>query len=299
MSSGPANAAGVGWYLELAPVHYLRGRIVHPPVDSTDSRERAALERWKPGRRWYHPLLASIVIGASRFVMARMNRLEVDGIERFRSLQDRGGRGLLTYSNHASLFDDPLIVANLVSPRYEAIRWVGADAVNFFGNRAKSWLFTAGKCVPIIRDTGLDQPGLRFLAYRLKEGDWVHIFPEGTRTRDSRGRLGDACKPGIGLIIEQAKPLTLPFYHTGMQDVLPVGAIVPRRGNTVRVLFGQATDCDAHYLEGIASSRTGPLQGRELWQALADATHRELQALEHAVTGAGALSAGSVGRRGG
>jgi monolysocardiolipin acyltransferase len=259
-------------------------------VDSTDRRERAALERWKPGVRWYHPLLASIVIGTSRFVMTRLNRLEVDGIERFRSVQDRGGRGLLTYSNHVSLFDDPLIVANLVSGRYEAIRWVGADAINFFGNRAKSWLFTAGKCVPIIRGTGLDQPGIWFLADRLKQGDWVHFFPEGTRTRDRRGHLGDSCKPGIGLLIEQAKPMTLPFYHAGMHDVLPVGAITPRRGNTVRVLFGQATDCDEQYVKGVATSRTGPISGRDLWQALADAAHSELLALEHAVAGASELS---------
>lgn len=198
-------------------------------ANTAEHRERAALERWKPGRRWYHPLLASIVIGTSRFVMTRMNRLEVEGIERLRSAQDRGDRGLLTYSNHVSLLDDPLIVANLVSPRYEALRWVGADAINFFGSRVKSWLFTAGKCVPVVRGTGLDQPGFRFLVDRLKQGDWVHIFPEGTRTRDSRGRLGYSCKPGIGLLIEQAKPLTLPFYHAGMQYVLPVGAIVPRR----------------------------------------------------------------------
>lgn len=75
-----------------------------------------------------------------------------------------------------SLFDAPLIVANLVSPRYEALRWVGADAINFFGSRVKSWLFTAGKCVPVVRGTGLDQPGFRFLVDRLKQGDWVHIF---------------------------------------------------------------------------------------------------------------------------
>jgi monolysocardiolipin acyltransferase len=221
--------------------------------------------------------------------MTKMNRLEVDGVERFRSVKDRGGRGLLTYSNHVSLFDDPLIVANLVSGRYEAIRWVGADAINFFGSRAKSWLFTAGKCVPIIRGTGFDQRGIRFLADRLKQGDWVHFFPEGTRTRDRRGRLGDSCKPGIGLLIEQAKPLALPFYHVGMQDVLPVGAIMPRRGKTVRVMFGQPTDCDARYVERVGSTATGSISGRELWQALADATHCELRALEDAVTGADAL----------
>ena len=231
---------------------------------------------------WYEFLRTLLIVG---WVLGY--RIRYSGQ---RNIPNKGG--VLVVSNHQSHLDPPLVGAGCV----RRMNYMARDTLFRFG--PFRWLISSLDAIPIDRE-GVGLSGLKESLRRLKRGEMLLVFPEGTRTRDSRGRLGDACKPGIGLIIEQAKPLTLPFYHTGMQDVLPVGAIVPRRGNTVRVLFGQATDCDAHYLEGIASSRTGPLQGRELWQALADATHRELQALEHAVTGAGALSAGSVGRRGG
>ena len=134
---------------------------------SLEKREQAAVARWKPGRRWYHPLVAALVIRTSKFVMTRMNTLEIEGMERFEQLRQDRGRGLLTYSNHVSLFDDPILVSNFSLPRYEEIRWTATDAINFFGSRPKAWLFTAGKAVPIVRGAGLDQPGFHFLRERL------------------------------------------------------------------------------------------------------------------------------------
>lgn len=193
--------------------------------------------------KWYHPAMAAVVIRLSRFIMTRLNRLEVEGGERFESLKGRNGRGLLTFSNHVSLFDDPLLVCNFGLPRYRDVRWVAADALNFFGSPWKAWLFTAGKSVPIVRGAGLEQPGLRFLRERLREGEWVHIFPEGGRTRDPAGLMAGSFKSGIGLLMEETRPLALPFYHHGMHEVLPVGARLPRRGNVVRVVFGKPIDC--------------------------------------------------------
>jgi monolysocardiolipin acyltransferase len=205
-------------------------------------RERRALDRWHPGQRWYHPAMATAVIRTSRFVMQRMNRLEIEGVERFDDLMDRGDRGLLTFSNHVSLFDDPLLVGNFGLPGYRDIRWVAADAINFFGSTPKSWLFTAGKAVPIVRGAGLKQPGFHFLADRLRDGAWVHIFPEGGRTRDPQALMQPSFKPGIGRLIAETDPIVLPFYHYGMHEVLPVGASAPRRGKTVRVLVGEAME---------------------------------------------------------
>ena len=41
----------------------------------------------------------------------------------------------------------------------------------------------------------------------------------------------------------KARLIALPFYHHGMHEVLPVGAGLPRRGRTVRIIFGEAFDC--------------------------------------------------------
>ena len=244
-------------------------------------REAAAVARWKPGQRWHHPLLAALVIGASRFIMNRLNSLTIEGLERFASLRERGARGLLTFSNHVSLFDDPLLLSNFPLGRYAEVRWVAADAINFFGSPWKAWVFTAGKSVPIVRGASMEQPGFRFLRERLLDGDWVHIFPEGGRTRDPLALMTHPFKAGIGRLMAESRPLALPFYHYGMHRVLPLGARLPRRGTSVRLVFGETIDCDEAYLRRVADeSGDGVPEGPALWQALAARSYEALRELE-------------------
>src|SRR3990170_7198040 len=130
---------------------------------SRDRRERDAVARWRPGRRWYHPLLARTVIGISKFVMTGMNTLTIEGLERLEELRQGRDRGLLTYSNHVSLLDDPILVSNFSLPRYEEIRWTATDALNFFGSRPKAWLFTVGKGGAVVRGAAPRPPTAPFL----------------------------------------------------------------------------------------------------------------------------------------
>jgi monolysocardiolipin acyltransferase len=250
-------------------------------MGTTEEREQAAVARWRPAQRWYHPAVAWVVVGASRFIMTRMNKLEVEGRERLDAAMDREpGRGLLTTSNHVSLFDDPMLISNFVRGPYKSYRWVSADALNFFGSGPKAWLFTAGRSVPIVRGQGLEQEGMHFLRDRLLAGDWVHVFGEGGRTRDPDARLGKLLKPGLGWMIAEAQPLVLPFYHTGMQKVLPVGAVRPRRGNTVRLRFGEIVDYNDAHVKEIGTRAGTTVDGPRLWSALSADVRERLAALE-------------------
>ena len=245
-----------------------------PPERDASARqreaERRAVERWNPRSRWYHPLIGRVVINASKFVTRVINRLDVEGRGHLDSVQSRNGRGLLTFSNHVSLFDDPLITSNFVHGPYKNVRWVGADALNFFGSPLKAWFFTAGKCAPIVRGGGIDQPGMHLLRERLLAGDWVHMFPEGGRTRDPEGRLGPDFKPGVGWLIAQTHPIALPFYHHGMEAVLPVGSSRPRSGHRVRVVLGPPIDCDEAWTDDVCHRRAGDqTDGPRLWDAVA------------------------------
>jgi monolysocardiolipin acyltransferase len=242
------------------------------------AKEAKAVARWRPGRRWYHPALAALVIGSSRLVMRRLNKLTIEGGERFEAAADRE-RGLLTFSNHVSMFDDPLLTANFTSARYEDIRWVASDAINFFGSWWKAWVFTAGKCVPVVRGAGVGQDGFFFLRDRLIEGSWVHVFPEGGRTRDPQALMRAPFKAGIGRLIEEAHPLTLPFYHYGMHKVLPVGAMRPRAGNEVVLRFGHPTVCDGDFVSQWTSG-AGPDDSRSRWETLAAWAHGQLRSME-------------------
>ncbi|CAH2046534.1 unnamed protein product, partial [Thlaspi arvense] len=73
--------------------------------------------------------------------------------------------------------------------------------------------------------------GMDMAISKLNSGGWVHIFLEGSRSRDGGKTMGTA-KRGIGRLILDA--YTVPFVHTGMQDIMPVGANVPRIGKTIK-----------------------------------------------------------------
>ena len=65
----------------------------------------------------------------------------------------------------------------------------------------------------------------------------VHIFPEGTRSRDPKRML--PVRKGVGRLVVaaasagQQPPLVVPFVHAGMEDVMPVGHSLPASGQQV------------------------------------------------------------------
>lgn len=95
-------------------------------------------------------------------------------------------RGMITVSNHRSLFDDPGVVSCLlplhiaIQPRYN--RW-GICSQEYCFNPALPGLVKgyigAGQVLPIHRGGGIDQTLLCNFAYRLAQGGWCHVFPEG------------------------------------------------------------------------------------------------------------------------
>jgi monolysocardiolipin acyltransferase len=253
------------------------------------AREEKALARWRPAKnRLVNRMLAWFVINLSKLIMTRMNSLEIEGLDRFISARGRSGRGLLTYSNHVSLFDDPLLTSNLPLGGYDDIRWVAADALNFFGSRVKAFIFSGGKAVPIVRGAGFNQPGFDFLRDRLIDGDWVHVFPEGGRTRKGEGRLGEQFKAGLGRLIVETKPLALPFYHHGMHEILPIGAKTPRRGQHVRLVFGEPIDFNDDLIAEIAGPDESAQRGPQLWEAVTKHAYDVLNDLERSVRPDGA-----------
>lgn len=246
-----------------------------------DARARAAIARFRPENTALSRFMIRGVIGISRWIMLRRNSLDLVGAERFAGAAARGGRGLLTFSNHVSLLDDPLVLSCFPVGGPETVRWVAADAHNFFGDPLRGAVFGRGRCVPIVRGAGEEQPGFAFLRDRLAAGDWVHIFPEGGRTRDPDARIRAGLKAGIGRLIDETRPLVLPFYHYGMHEILPVGGRFPARGKRVRVEFGPVVDCDDAFIARTAGETTA----RARWARIAAWAWDVLRSLEDAVRG--------------
>ena len=256
-------------------------------VPTTPEDVAHAIRHWSPEERWYKPGVCRVVVGMSRFIMQTLNTLEFTHRERWEEAFTHQGRGVLSFSNHVSLFDDPLLISNLGATHYDEVRWIPADHHNFFGTSLKGALFSCGKCVPIIRGAGLDQPGFNFLLERLKAGDWVHIFPEGGRTREADARLRTPFKIGIGRLLVEAEPIAIPFYHRGMEDILPIGSSRPRAGNKVTVHFGEHSRIDSDWIQARALSPDSPMAS---WQTATAWAQERLEELEARVLGSETLA---------
>lgn len=184
------------------------------------------------------PLVVFLLGGASKAFMAVAKRVRLDGREQLeRALLDRQkGRGLLTACNHSAALDDPLILAASIPSGIlwepSKARWGTCASDRCFHNRLLAPLLRWAKVLPVDRGAGLEQEGMRVAAKKLKGGQWVHVFPEGTRRGDDKP-LGNF-KRGIGQLVIASRsangcpPLVLPFAHRGMKTP----------GRNVSIAFG-------------------------------------------------------------
>lgn len=243
------------------------------------------------------PLLRAAVLaaagGAARAFMAGAARTEVSGAERLAAALDRPpGRGLITVSNHVASIDDPLVTAALLPAgtllRPAALRWTLCATDRCFRHAAIAPFFRAGKVLPVERGKGMNQPGMRAAAARLAAGDWVHVFPEGTRGGGDGGSRMLPARRGVGWLAATAAaapaappPLILPWVHSGMGEVVPRGAAVPRVGQTVRILVGEPVEIG----DLVAAAAAQGWRPRDLHAAIADRVGAALYELKARLDG--------------
>jgi monolysocardiolipin acyltransferase len=116
----------------------------------------------------------------------RRNLQPVENSNDQQQKQQQRRRGMITVSNHRSLFDDPGVISCLlplhiaIQPRYN--RW-GICSQEYCFNTSLPGIIKgyigAGQVLPIHRGGGIDQELLYNFAYRLAQGGWCHVFPEG------------------------------------------------------------------------------------------------------------------------
>jgi 1-acyl-sn-glycerol-3-phosphate acyltransferase len=152
---------------------------------------------------------------------------------RARGMEQLPASGALLLSNHQSFLDPLLIGLALDRPVSYLARH------NLFRVPVIGWVLRNTYVMPINRDAAGTE-SIREAARRMQHGFLVGIFPEGTRSRD--GALGEI-KPGFIALIRHGKVPVVPVGIAGGTDVMPRGALLPRRGR-VRVVFGAPLPID-------------------------------------------------------
>jgi 1-acyl-sn-glycerol-3-phosphate acyltransferase len=107
----------------------------------------------------------------------------------------------------------------------------------------------------------------------LGAGGCVRVFPEGTRSR--RGTLGHG-RPGVGRVLYETGVTVVPCFHRGLDQLLPIGSVIPRIGKRVDIVIGPPFSVD--------DLRVLP-NTRETWQKIADRVMEKIAELARPETG--------------
>lgn len=169
--------------------------------------------------RWY---------GSTRRVSWPLRRLWLDiRLEDEANVPDEGG--VVLAANHLSFLDSVLLMYSL--PR--RVSFLGkADYLSSWSTRK---LFPAAGMIPVDRSGRGVARSLETAADRLRSGEAVGIFPEGTRSRDGLLHRGH---PGVAHLALRAGAPIVPVGIIGTDAAQPPGARAPRYGAEITIRFG-------------------------------------------------------------
>lgn len=202
-------------------------------------------------------LIIGTVAAFSKVLMKTLNSIHTYRMEMlYDFIEHRSeSRGLLTFSNHQSVMDDPFLLAAVLPPRIllkpDLMRWGLCSLDICFQNSLVSRALRLGKAMPIQRRGGISQSFLRTAADKLSNGDWVHVYPEGRVRQIGMGYSKRGVGKMLAMTFEAGRglPLVLPMYHEGIEQVMPqlpesnkLESSIPKVGKSLFVITGEPLD---------------------------------------------------------
>lgn len=186
------------------------------PPAAVSSARREEQRSW-PKRLWY-----DLLWHVCRISAVALFRIRCFGQEHFPA-----EGGALVCSNHQSHLDPVLV--GLASER--RLNYLARESL--FRLAPFRWLIQSLDAIPIDRD-GFGLSGIKETLRRLKRGEAVLLFPEGTRTPD--GEIGPL-KPGMCALARRSRAPIVPVGIEGAFDAWPRSHWFPRP-RVIHLQFG-------------------------------------------------------------
>ncbi|MFW6146250.1 MAG: lysophospholipid acyltransferase family protein [Planctomycetota bacterium] len=136
--------------------------------------------------------------------------------------------GAVYMCNHQSFMDPVLMALALQRPMH----YMARDSL--FRHPLFGRLIESLNAFPVRRGTA-DTAALKEALRRVRRGEQVVLFPEGTRTRD--GRIGRFL-PGVAFVARRARATTVPVVIDGAYECWPRTRRLPRPGEII-VCYGR------------------------------------------------------------
>lgn len=191
------------------------------------------------GQRLFYNALRVV----ARVLFAAFFRIRCTGRENWPS-----EGAVLACANHQSYLD-PMLVGLTCDRRLNSLA-----RSSLFRSPVFAWLIRLLDAIPIERE-GMGIGGLKETLRRLRAGEIVLVFPEGTRTLT--GELS-ALKPGFCALVRRSDVTIVPLAVDGAFQVWPKGQGLPRPG-PIHVAIGTP----------ISPATIGQWSDEELVEALA------------------------------
>lgn len=192
---------------------------VKPPLKQTDRLLRSP-RFWE---RWIEAGIRFTMWLVFRFVF----HLSVKGVEYLPR-----HKPFLLAANHVSHLDPFVVLLSIPPSVFDHLLTLGWET--YFQGWFRAWVGRLGHVLTVGTDTPLDTL-LQIVAFALRHGKSMLIFPEGERSID--GHLLPFRK-GIGIVACETGVPVVPVWIEGTYQVLPVGKRWPRR-HTISLYFGK------------------------------------------------------------
>lgn len=173
------------------------------------------------------------------FVFKWINRVEVFGEE---NIPKRGEEGVMLLYNHISAID-PFLVGATSMPFFSPVWWRAPGKEELFDIPIVRTILSSWGAFPVRRGKR-DLVAMQKMAKMLSHSVVV-IAPEGRRSSDGALQPGRA---GVGKILYDARPRkVIPVRVRGVDQILPVGKILPRFGKKTTITYGPPIDLSPYY----------------------------------------------------
>lgn len=172
----------------------------------------------------------SLVRWFFRILLLVLYRIRVHGLENYPPSD-----GALICANHQSNLD-PLVMG-VSCPR--PVNYLAKQSLFLPG--PMGWFLRWNDAIPIDR-SGAGIGGMKETLRRLKRGESVVIFPEGSRSTD--GEL-QPLKQGFCSLARRTSAILVPVAIEGTYDAMPPKCKAPRLGK-IQLVFGPAIEADEY-----------------------------------------------------
>ena len=198
-----------------------------------------------------------------RFFLFLVYRIRVHKVKHYPD-----DRGMLICSNHQSYLD-PLIIG-IACPH--AVNYLGRKSL--FRSPILAWFLRFNDTIPIDREaTGIG--GMKETLRRLKKGESVVIFPEGTRTID--GELLPLML-GFCAVARRSKATLMPLAFDGAFQSYPRNSKIPTPGR-IHLVMGEPIRFEQY--KGLTDEAVAELLQRQIQDCLSQAQRYWRRSMGH------------------